>query len=152
MFPIKYSILDEAIAFYNTGSYLLSNIESYKSDTKTVFYNTIVAVVNISFSIELFIKSYIEGVKTHDLKLLFENLDNSLKELFISATVTKISRRDKSFNKTKFYECLEQNKDTFENWRYYYQKGKNVNVSFLYELATVLKDFSLKIGNALKGS
>ena len=84
--------------------------------------------------------------------MLFENLDNSLKELFISATVTKISRRDKSFNKTKFYECLEQNKDTFENWRYYYQKGKNVNVSFLYELATVLKEFSLKIGNALKGS
>ncbi len=149
MFSIKYKIIDEAMAFYKVGSNIynvcINKIQNNHNISNEDFYKLITAVVNLALSIELFIKSYIGDVYKHDLKELFEQLDNSIQQAIIEAMIMLYNQRNMKFNEDSFWEYLERNKNAFINWRYYYQNGKNVDITFLNDFATILYNLSSKI-------
>lgn len=148
---IASSIGKEAGAFYRNGarSYLEYK-ELIVADNK-YFYDIIPAIVNLAFSIELAAKSFIDedkrprGKEGHNLYLLVSLIEEPIQSLIID-TVMQITK----FDKKEVWQYLELNKYAFNEWRYYYQDGKNVNVSFLYDFATVINKLVENINSKLK--
>ena len=150
---IRMQIANEALAFYNVGSREYStHMPALTSNPQENFYKILPAIVNLAFSIELFLKSFLEdavGRKSrHNLKALFESWDNSEKELIMSMMLSRMSPYDSDFSETKFWDYMERNKFAFEDWRYYYQRGGQVNIAFLFVFATALNDFTMKLKEA----
>lgn len=56
--------------------------------------------------------------------------------------VTKLDKED-------VWQFLDKNKYAFVEWRYYYQDGKNVDISFLYEFATVMNNLVNNVNSKL---
>ena len=61
----------------------------------------------------------------------------------------KYSKSGENIDKTTFDEYLAKNKNAFENWRYYYEKGKEVNIRFLAFFATALNNATLQISQTI---
>lgn len=148
---IASSIGKEAVAFYKSGA------RSYLENTKLIvtdnmyFYNLIPAIVNLAFSIELAAKSFIDenrrprGKEGHNLQLLVSLIEEPIQGVIIDAVmqVTKLDKED-------VWRFLDKNKYAFVEWRYYYQDGKNVDISFLYEFATVMNNLVNNVNSKLQ--
>ena len=135
-------IFHQAVRFLAASELLETVIVSLMENEKTFGQLSIVCVVNLSFACELFLKSLIKNKKvnrfhnTHDLKVLFEALEDDLKR-DIKSRVTS-NRRPEDFN---FDESLQKSSKTFESWRYLYENpiGKEGRIDFLKELSKVIE-------------
>ena len=77
----------------------------------------------------------------HDLQKLFEKVGSPVKDVLMAAVISQMQHHDATFNEKTFGEYLDRNKEAFEDWRYYYQRGKTVDITFLYDMATVTTNF-----------
>ena len=100
------------------------------------------AIVNLAFSIELSFKTFINEIDAkkcrHDLQKLLEHVGNPVKDILVEAVIAEMKQCDAAFNEESFWAYLDRNKEAFEDWRYYYQRGKIVDITFLYDMATVM--------------
>ena len=123
----------------------LANIGNIASNPENCFYRLLPAIVNLAFSIELSFKTFIneDDAKKckHDLQKLFEKVGSPVKDVLMAAVISQMQHHDATFNEKTFGEYLDRNKEAFEDWRYYYQRGKTVDITFLYDMATVTTNF-----------
>lgn len=148
---IASSIGKEAVAFYKSGA------RSYLEYTKLIamnneyFYDLIPAIVNLAFSIELAAKSFIDESRRprrkegHNLHLLVSLIEEPIQGVIIDA-IMQVTKLDKK----EIWKFLDKNKYAFIEWRYYYQDGKNVDISFLYEFATVMNNLVNNVNSKLQ--
>ena len=135
-----------ALAFYEVGKKeYRANIGNIASNPENCFYRLLPAIVNLAFSIELSFKTFIneDDAKKckHDLQKLFEKVGSPVKDVLMAAVISQMQHHDATFNEKTFGEYLDRNKEAFEDWRYYYQRGKTVDITFLYDMATVTTNF-----------
>ena len=124
--------------YYEANSFLQAANMLYSEENKACgWFNPVLypTIVNISFACELFLKCLLVKndilIKKHNLKHLFDKLDDTQKE--------QIKRRTKA---TDFNAILEIHSEYFENFRYFYEKSKEVsmvNLSFMFSFANSLK-------------
>ena len=124
-----------ALAFYEVGKKeYLANIGNIASNPENCFYRLLPAIVNLAFSIELSFKTFIneDDAKKckHDLQKLFEKVGSPVKDVLMAAVISQMQHHDATFNEKTFGEYLDRNKEAFEDWRYYYQRGKTVDITF----------------------
>ena len=145
---------NEALAFYKVGKKAYNdNIKKINNNPEEAVYGLIVAIVNLAFSIELCLKTFIDETESkkckHDLKKLFNMIDETYQKELIKAIIKQFSQFGSVIDEQTFWEYLDNNKNAFEHWRYYYQNNDNADVTFLYSMATVLKNFVSKIKEGL---
>lgn len=130
-------IANEAMAFFNVGKqeYLK---HGRSIDTESDCYAIIPVIVNLAFSIELFLKSMIKDAWGHDLEKLFMEIEEKERNAILQVTIKQVQQMEADFSETDFWDCLKRNKVAFEDWRYFYQRGKSANIYFLFSLATAL--------------
>ena len=151
---VSFKIANEALAFYEVGKReYFASVEKVDVDSETCFYRLIPAIVNLAFSIELSFKAGLNEQDAkkcgHDLQKLFDKIGSPINSVLMNATVVQMKRYDATYNESAFLEQLSRNKNAFENWRYYYQKGETVNVTFLYNMATVATNFLKTMKNKI---
>ncbi len=130
-------IVNEATAFFNLGKqeYLKhGNSINTEEDAHTF----IPIIVNLAFSIELFLKSMLDSPWGHDLEKLFMQIDDNEKNAILQLTIKQAQQLEPDFKESDFWDSLRRNKLAFEDWRYFYQRGKNANIFFLLSFATAL--------------
>lgn len=78
------------------------------------------AIVNAAFACELYLKSLInEHVETHNLKTLYESLD----EITRNTVSLLINKKIHNYNQGFIFDaCLENAANVFVDWRYIYEK------------------------------
>ena len=151
---IMLKVGNEALAFFDVGKReYLANIENIALNPENSFYQLLPAIVNLAFSIELSFKALINETDAkkcrHDLRKLFEKVGSPVKDILMKAIISKMQNYDAAFNEDAFWEHLERNKEAFEDWRYYYQRGRAVDITFLYNMATVTTNFVRTLKTAL---
>ena len=124
--------------YYEANSFLQAANMLYSEENKLYgWFNPILypTIVNVSFSCELFLKCLLVEnklpAKGHNLKELFDRLDNEQKQ--------QIEKRTKT---TDFDTILEIHSDYFVNFRYFHEKSEEisiVNLSFMFSFANSLK-------------
>lgn len=140
------AIFLQAVRFLMASEKLNSMVMSLMKEDETFGQLYIVYIVNISFSCELFLKTLIADDKgrrpptTHDLKVLFEKLDPSLKADIKARVASGISQKNFDFQRD-----LETSNKSFDNWRYVYENpiGLEARIKFLQELARVIEQILL---------
>lgn len=109
-----------------------------------------VDVVNLTFGIELFLKVLLYGagkkVHGHKLSELFEYLPREtrteIKKAFMEHLV-KTTGNDHDIFGLTFEDRLKQYANTFQDWRYFHEKGQgNFNSRFCENLAYVLNEIA----------
>lgn len=133
--------VNEATALFNLGKqeYLKQgNILNTEEDV----YAFILIIVNLAFSIELFLKSMLENVRGHDLEILFMKIDENERTAILQLAIRQAQQLETDFKETDFWDCLRKNKVAFEDWRYFYQRGKNADIFFLLSFATALHNIT----------
>lgn len=130
-------IVNEATAFFNLGKqeYLK---QGNSINTEEDAYTFIPIIVNLAFSIELFLKSMLDSPWGHDLEKLFMQIDDNEKKAILQLTIKQAQQLEPDFKESDFWDSLRRNKLAFEDWRYFYQRGKNANIFFLLSFATAL--------------
>ena len=130
-------IVNEATAFFNLGKqeYLK---HGNSINTEEDAYTFIPIIVNLAFSIELFLKSMLDSPWGHDLEKLFMQIDDNEKNAILQLTIKQAQQLEPDFKESDFGDSLRRNKLAFEDWRYFYQRGKNANIFFLLSFATAL--------------
>lgn len=134
---IEPRIANEATAFFNLGKqeYLK---HGNSINTEKDAYTFIPIIVNLAFSIELFLKSMLENPWGHDLDDLFMKINDNERNAILQLTIKQVQKLEPDFKESDFWDCLERNKVAFEDWRYFYQRGKNADIFFLLSFATAL--------------
>lgn len=130
-------IANEATAFFNLGK------QEYLKHGNTInteedVYAFIPIIVNLAFSIELFLKCMLEKSWGHDLEDLFLKIDDNERNAILQITLKQVQQLDTDFKESDFWDCLKRNKAAFEDWRYFYQRGKHADIFFLFSFATTL--------------
>ena len=130
-------IANEATAFFNLGKQeYLKHGDSMNSEKD--IYTFIPIIVNLAFSIELFLKSMLDNVRGHDLEILFSKIDDNERNAILQLTIKQVQQLEPDFQEADFWDCLRRNKVAFEDWRYFYQRGKNADIFFLLSFSTAL--------------
>lgn len=109
-------IANEAMAFFDVGKqeYLKhGNSISTEKDG----YAFIPIIVNLAFSIELFLKCMLEKSWGHDLEELFLKIEESERNAILQITLKQVQQLESNFKETDFWDCLRRNKAAFEDWR-----------------------------------
>lgn len=138
-------IAKEAMAFYEVGKRCYA--DSCKVAINKENYSILLpAVINLSFGIEIFLKACINPpIREHNLKKLLKAVPEQERNSIIQMTSLQMQRVNKNaFSEDQFWEELQDAKDAFEKWRYFYEAESNlkVNLMFLFSLATTLKVLS----------
>ncbi len=130
-------IANEAMAFFNVGKqeYLK---HGNSINTEKDGYAFIPIIVNLSFSIELFLKCMLEKSWGHDLEELFLKIEENERNAILQITIKQVQQLEPDFKESDFWDCLRRNKAAFEDWRYFYQRGKHADVFFLFSFAATL--------------
>lgn len=130
-------IANEAMAFFDVGKqeYLK---RGNSINTEKDGYALIPIIVNLAFSIELFLKCMLEKSWGHDLEKLFLKIDENERKAILQITLKQVQQLEPDFKESDFWDCLRRNKAAFEDWRYFYQRGKHADVFFLFSFATTL--------------
>ena len=85
------------------------------------------AVVNLAFSIELYLKFLLAKNKTphrgHKLLDLFDSLDSTIKQEIIDLT---------NYDKDEFELLLSKHTEAFVEWRYIHEKNVSINVDLKF--------------------
>lgn len=135
-------IFSQAVRFLAASELLETVIMSLREKDETFGQLFIVCVVNLSLACELFLKSLITNKtgnrppNTHDLRILFELLDDDLRSEIKAQVAFNISREDFDFD-----ESLDKSNKAFENWRYLYENpvGKEARIDLLKEISKVIE-------------
>lgn len=98
--------------------------------------NIITSVFLYALSAEIALKALIKSegasnLRLHDLKSLFENLNPDIQKSIKDNLISKYP---------EFDEILERNKNSFIEWRYFYEGATSSDISFL-------RDFSLELNS-----
>lgn len=136
------SFAEVANSIYNNGL----KKSPYKGSSTAPF------VVNAAFSIELYLKTihnaYSNKIKGHNLAILYKNIPEKGKEIFISASndVRPLYQLEADAD---IHSCLESLSNAFEKWRYLYEHNRistelqsiryTMNVSF--EACSRVRDY-----------
>lgn len=130
-------IANEATAFFDVGKqeYLK---HGNSINTEKDVYVFIPIIVNLAFSIELYLKCMLEKSWGHDLEELFLKIDENERNAILQITLKQVQQVEPDFKESDFWDCLKRNKVAFEDWRYFYQRGKHADVFFLFSFATTL--------------
>ena len=95
------------------------------------------AVVNLAFSVELYLKFILikkgKSHKGHELFKLFKLLDDPTKEAIIKAT---------NYDQITFESMLTNHTATFVEWRYMHEENRDMRASteFMMKLATSIEN------------
>ena len=85
------------------------------------------AVVNLAFSIELYLKFLLAKNETpsrgHKLLDLFDSLDSTMKQEIIDLT---------NYDKDEFELLLSKHTEAFENWRYIHESNERREVDIIF--------------------
>lgn len=117
---------------YRTLNSLLQ--EGAKSQNKKLMSQFIPSVILLSFVIELELKylSYKEtGVQAngHDIYKLFQKLPSITKNAIRNKIIIELD-----VNESEFEEKIKRDKDTFVNWRYFFEGDRSADYRFLQSL------------------
>ena len=153
---IRMQIANSAFSFFEMGEKAYNEaLNKAETDSEAAFYGLLPSIVNLSLSIELFIKSFLEAkreYRIHDLKKLYDAWEGPEKAVIQQAIVQEFAKYRPDFDDNKFVIFLENNKEAFEDWRYYYERGKSADPTFLYCMAKVLNEFAYRCKDALKSA
>lgn len=139
MVIIDFKIASEANAFFEVGE--KEYLSHKKINSEKDMYATIPAIVNLAFSIELFLKCMLdEKVRGHDLNKLFHSLPDNDRNAIMQLTITHMKTWGFECDEKDFWNYLDKNKLVFKEWRYFYQRGKTVNIVFLLALGCSLRN------------
>ena len=126
-------IAKEASGFYLVGQELFERVKANKNDVGYVrSAEDMLAfpmIVNLALSCELFLKSELPeselGVGSgHNLKILYNKLDDSLKAEVRMSVVAECGADDEWF-----YNALDRTAKAFPDWRYYYETPQGTTLS-----------------------
>ena len=130
---IDLRIANEAMAFFDVGKQeYLKRGSSINTDKDGYAFIPIIA--NLAFSIELFLKCMLEKSWGHDLEDLFLKIDENERKAILQITIKQVQQLAPDFKESDFWDCLRRNKVAFEDWRYFYQRGKHADVFFSFLL------------------
>lgn len=88
----------------------------------------------------------IDKRKGHNLRYLMELWEGPEEPVIIEAMIAQFSQHGIQVNDRQFWDMLERNKEAFQDWRYYYQRGGTVDITFLcYDVAIVLNNMTIRI-------
>ena len=76
----------------------------------------------------------------HDLKKLFCAIPEKEQKVISQLTIVHMQTWGFECSEELFWEYLEVDKLVFEEWRYFYQRGKTVNIAFLLALGCSLRN------------
>lgn len=149
----KKFIMDEkvasaAAAYYEVGADLDKEVDEYvkslqsgEKPQKVNILKQIVAMTNMAFSCELFLKSFLDDAtratkkaQVHNLVALFDLFDNDeeIKNFIITPVVNGMKSIHSEYNVESFNKDLSENADVFFDWRYYYEGNKpSINMEFI---------------------
>lgn len=138
------SILNIADDFYNAYLRCLEGKNPVVDKFNRIKYEVanVPAIVNGAFAIELYIKSkLLEKTEGHNLRLLYNKLDQELKDGIKSEIESKIDKRFTSFN--KLFKTIA---NAFEYWRYIHEKndlgyGLNITLNNLSIFVETIRKF-----------
>jgi len=97
------------------------------------------AVVNLAFSIELYLKFLLVknniSARSHDLSELFNNLDSITQQKIINST---------SYDENEFKSLLSKHKKAFIEWRYLHEVNTEIEaiLVFMKKLSNCLEDIA----------
>ena len=132
--------LNSAVIFMHTVNVLKERANGVNSKPKDGMISiktldlalNVSIIVNSALAIEIIIKSMLpKQHRTHNHKLLFEQLDENLKKRICKSTVKKMQKINGLYNTENFKQDLEQNKLCFNEWRYFYE-GNSPKANFLF--------------------
>ena len=112
------------------------NLEQRPLTNGKIEFFIVPAIVNLAFSVELYLKFLLGNNKTpikkHELLDLFNMLDPSMKQ-----DIIKLTRYDIS----EFELLLKEHSTAFVEWRYLHESNtcKRVNLEFIIELANSIE-------------
>ena len=129
----------EADCFYEIGMNAFDKMEKAFDDDTSILEKMyfLPAIVNISFACELYLKSFLNDTTGHDLKTLFDKQEDIIKEVIKSILGSKME----NYSDIRFEQRLNNIKDVFITWRYYYESNKDglcLDIEFLKLFAKVL--------------
>ena len=75
-----------------------------------------------------------DAEKAHNLKTLFEKVENSHQAEISEVLLAKMKKVDESYNEQKLTEDLDEVKNAFIEWRYFYENPHKTSYTFLNEL------------------
>lgn len=145
------SVASEAAAFYEVGNEIGKTMNEYikglqegEPASKRELIKQIVAMVNLAFSCELFLKSRLDeevrnGLRIHNLENLFNKQEIEFREV-IKKNVIKIRKNSVSdYDEIKFSNELKHNSEIFFKWRYYYERNTlNMSLEFIRSFSGAL--------------
>lgn len=143
-------MISSARAFYNS-CLVLENVESVvKTENERAleefFVNSTISIIVMrSFSCEMFLKTLLvkndlDNVKTHNLEILFNKLPEDCK------TQIKTKLYSKYSDESTFEEELNKIANSFEEWRYFYEKDRKINLEFLKMFSNTLAMYTSTLG------
>lgn len=126
--------VSSASIFFTEGQRLLETM--YTNSIFFFKYSIAPCAVNLAFSCELYLKALIaqenNGIirKGHDLIELFDQLDPvtkyKIRVKYNSSKPSTCNSPAQSARKS-FDDCLILHKDSFKQWRYYFEKGQSIS-------------------------
>ena len=149
---ISFAINGEATAFFELAK---REYKSYSYNVEKInekeFYKMIPIIVNFALSIELFLKGFQDTTRGHDLKKLFLNTPEWVQQIITERFIVQFQiTYNTVISEKEFFSLLKANSLAFEDWRYYYERGNSVSISFLYIMAKVLNSLYTTILGRLK--
>lgn len=127
-----------ANAFYKTGAKEYLEIINNSNIGAEEAMAAIPAIVNLSFSIELFLKSIKTDLRGHKIKELFDNQDDGTKIVIKRLVVSACKKVDSNYNENDFSDDVEKMSDSFVEWRYFFEASRSAKILFIYNFASIL--------------
>ena len=139
----------EASAFYEVGKENYKKLCNSQINHDNVYY-FMPAIVNLAFSVELFLKANIDNkVKVHCLDDLLKLLPDGEQKAIIQITIKQFEvYTNEIITEEQFWKYLAEARNAFVDWRYFYENSQSINPTFLFSLATALNSISFTILSA----
>ena len=131
----------EAECFYEIGMSLFDKMEKAIIEEESILNKMyfLPAVVNTAFACELYLKSLLTDTRGHDIKELYDKQNDVIKDCIKDVIVSN----KENYTDAIFEKNLQNIKDAFSTWRYYYEPekdGKSLNIEFLKVFAFALHE------------
>ena len=143
---IKFEYILDGSAIFNDAFNVLNNELNNRvkiSEKDSTYRGTAImipAVVVLGITIELGFKALIFKdkatlTKTHNLKNLFSELNNTYQDKIIKSTCDR-----NKITEEKFYEKIAKYSIAFVEWRYFFEKSNEVDYAFLRALNIAVQE------------
>ena len=103
------------------------SLEQRPSPNGQIEFFIVPGVVNLAFSIELYLKFLLAKNETpsrgHKLLALFDSLDSTIKQEIIDLT---------DYDKDEFESLLSKHTEAFVEWRYIHERNVSINVDIKF--------------------